>query len=143
MLGARMLSRAIAPRLPPSAALVLPVSSLLEIAADFEAGRNVIYCFYGTAVESRLLIRVDSVTTIASAAQCGGIGMGVITRIDDRPTMMAMLRGLIESHPEFRVVSAFYKTELIDVDGEIVRAAHALSVLRAPSTSTTAAASRS
>jgi hypothetical protein len=120
---------------------VLPVASLREIAEDFDAGRNVIYCYQGSAAGSQPQVHVDSITSVASAADCAGVGIGLISRISDVPTMVAMLRGLVEAHPEFRVVSAFYKTEVIEVDGELVRAARALSVLRAPSL--TSPASRS
>jgi len=124
--------RILATRPEPSTALVIPVTTLRSIAVDFDAGRNVIYCFFGTAAEGRLEVRVDSVAVVSGAVACGGIGIGFISRIQDPSTMTEMLRGIIESHPDFRVVSAFYKTEIIEVDGQSVRAAHALSVMRAP-----------
>lgn len=133
----RIVPQTLASRLPDPAALVMPATSLREIAVDFDAGRNVIYCFHGTAVDNQPRVHVDSVTRVASVAECAGIGIGLISRIADAPTIMAMLRGIIETHPEFRVVSAFYKTELIEVHGESMRAARALSVLRARSLTST------
>jgi len=116
---------------PPT--LVVPVNSLREIAADFEAGRNVLYCYYGRVREDRPQVYVDSLRAVTTAADCGGVGVALISRIGDNLTMMAMLRGLIDAHPEFQVVSAFYKTEMLEVDGEEVRVAHALSILRGQS----------
>jgi hypothetical protein len=116
--------------IPVSPTLVLPVNSLREVAVDFDAGRNEIYCYYGRVGDYRPQVYIDSLRTVSTAADCSGVGVAVISRIADPPTMMAMLRGLIDAHPEFRVVSAFYKTELLEIDGEDVRVAHALSVLR-------------
>jgi hypothetical protein len=106
------------------------VNSLREIAVDFEAGRNVLYCYYGRVGENRPQVFIDSVLTVTTAADCGGVGVALISRIGDHTTMVAMLRGLIDAHPEFQVVSAFYKTEMLEIDGEEVRVAHALSILR-------------
>jgi hypothetical protein len=118
---------------PVNPALVLSVTSLRDIAVDIDEGRNVIYCYYGRASEAQPQVYVDSVRAIPGAAECKGVGVGLISRVGDVPTMMAMLRGIIEAYPELRVVSAFYKTEMLEVDGQSVRVAHALSVLRAPS----------
>ena len=84
---------------------------------------------------------MDSVAVVATAAQCDGVGLGFISRLGDSTLVLEMLRGVITSHPEFRVVSAFYKTEIIEVDSQRVRTAHALSVIR--SVGVTAVRSRS
>lgn len=112
--------------------LTMPVSSLRQIAVDFDTGRNTIYCYHGMATASGSTIHVDSVRVISSPSECEGVGVGFISRITDRPMMAAMLRGILDTHPGFRIISAFYGTEQIDVDGQSIRAARALSVLRKP-----------
>jgi hypothetical protein len=113
-----------------AAGLRMPLVSLRQIALDFDAGRNTIYCYYGAALASGPEIRVDSLQVISTPSECKGVGVGFISRIADKPMIAAMLRGLLVSHPAFRIISAFYGTEQIDVDGQPVRAARALSVLR-------------
>lgn len=104
--------------------------SLRAIATDFEMGRNVIYCYYGMVVSAEPQIHVDSVQVVSSPTECKGVGFGFISRVTDPVMLAAMLRGLIADNPAFRVVSAFYGTELIDLDGQPIRAARALSVMR-------------
>lgn len=112
----------------------LPFSSLRDITTDFDAGRNAIYCYYGRydAVRSVTapVIHVDSVLAVTTPLACRGLGFAFISRIDDRAFLISALRGLIDSNPDFRVVSAFYRTEIIETYGEPVRAARALSVVR-------------
>jgi hypothetical protein len=115
-----------------SAALRMPLVSLQQIAADFDTGRNTIYCYYGVALANGPEVRVDSVQVISTPSECKGIGVGFISRIADKPMIAGMLRGLLVTNPGFRIISAFYGTEQMDVDGQPVRAARALSVLRSP-----------
>jgi hypothetical protein len=112
--------------------LTMPLVSLHAIAVDFDAGRNMIYCYYGLALTSELEIHVDSLQVVPSPSACRGVGFGFISRMDDKPMLAAMLRGLIAAHPGFRIISAFYGTESLQVNGESIRAARALSVLRPP-----------
>jgi hypothetical protein len=111
--------------------VTMPLVALREIALDFDSGKNTIYCYYGSVVSEEPRVRVDSLRVASSPSQCDGFGFGFISRIGDRSMMMAMLGGIIASHPSFRVVTAFYGAELIDVHGQSVRAARALSLLRA------------
>ena len=110
--------------------LVMPLLSLRAIALDFDAGRNTIYCYYGSRPAIGSEIHVDSLQTVSSPSECRGVGFGFISRVTDRPMLEAMLQGLISAHPGFRIISAFYGTEPIEVDGVSIRAARALSVLR-------------
>lgn len=116
------------------AGLSMPLVSLRQIAVDFDAGRNTIYCYYGVLMAGGPGIHVDSLQEISSPSECQGVGVGFISRIADKPMMEEMLRGVLLSHPAFRIISAFYGTEQIDVGGKRVRAARALSVLRSPRT---------
>lgn len=113
-----------------SAGLSMSLVSLRQIAVDFDTGRNLIYCYYGLPSTSGPLIRVDSMQVVSSPSECDGVGIGFISRIADRPMIEEMLRGVLLSHPAFRIVSAFYATEDIDVAGKSYHAARALSVLR-------------
>ena len=113
-----------------SPALTMPVVSLRAVALDFDAGRNMIYCYYGLATTSEVQIRVDSLHVVSSPSECSGVGFGFISRIADKPMIEAMLRGLISAHPAFRIITAFYGTEAVEFNGESIRAARALSVLR-------------
>jgi hypothetical protein len=113
-----------------AATLSMPLLSLRQIALDFDTGRNAIYCYYGAALASGPAIHVDSIHVISSPSECEGVGVGFISRIADKPMIEAMLRGILASHPTFRIISAFYGTEPMSVDGQSVRAARALSVLR-------------
>jgi len=112
--------------------LSMPVLSLRAIALDFDAGRNMIYCYYALARTSGPEIHVDSLEVVSSPSECRGVGFGFISRLTDKPMLEAMLRGLITAHPGFRIVSAFYGTESMEINGESFRAARALSVLRPP-----------
>ena len=112
------------------AQLTMPLSALRAIAADFDAGQNTIYCYYGSQVAAAPEVHVDSLRVVAGAEECEGLGIGFISRIADRSMMAAMLNGLIASHPSFRIVTAFYGAEMIEVRGVAVRAARAFSVLR-------------
>jgi hypothetical protein len=119
-------------RAQSAAGVETPLPVLMSIAADFDAGRNPMYCYFGrAAATAQPLVHVDSMTTISTPGACHGIGVAYIARIEDRAFLMHALRGLIESNPDFLVVSAFYRTEELMRDGECVRAARALSVLRA------------
>jgi hypothetical protein len=112
-------------------AVELPVAVLESIANDFESGRNQIYCYHGGVIDPPTpLIQVDSVTVVATPEACVGLGIGYISRIDDRAFLVQALRGLIESNDRFRVASAFYAINTVEVNGRSVRAARALSVLR-------------
>ena len=113
-----------------SAGLTMPLVSLHQIATDFDTGLNTIYCYYGAPIPTGPQIHVDSLRVVASASDCEGVGIGFISRIADKPMIAAMLRGLLVTHPGFRIVSAFYATEQMDVGGKSVRTARALSVLR-------------
>lgn len=115
-----------------AAGLSMPLVSLRQIALDFDAGRNTIYCYYGFALASGPTIHVDSLQEISSPSECKGVGVGFISRIADKPMIAEMLRGLLVSHPAFRIISAFYGTEEVDVAGQTVRVSRALSVLRGP-----------
>lgn len=118
-------------RAQSDAALVLPNAALHDIATDFDAGRNPIYCYHGVPSNVvAMVIRIDSVSTVATASACRGLGIGFISRIDDHSFLLNALRGLIESNPGFRVVSAFYRIEVIEADGEPFRSPRALSVIR-------------
>ena len=110
--------------------LTMSALSMRAIALDFDAGRNMIYCYYGLAVPNELAIRVDSLQVVTSPSDCRGVGFGFISRLTDKPMLEAMLRGLIAAHPDFRIISAFYGTEPVEVGGQSIRAARALSVLR-------------
>jgi len=58
------------------------------------------------------------------------MGLGFVTRIADVEFLMQAIRGLIEASPQFAVVSAYYRTEDVQLDGGKLRGARALSVLR-------------
>src|SRR6185503_2955485 len=80
------------------ASLEMPVTSLTEIAADFDDGRNRMYCFYGRREPGAgERVRVDSIAAIATPAECLGIGLGFVTRIADPVFITHVLHGLIES----------------------------------------------
>jgi hypothetical protein len=122
---------AAAVRAQPTPAVELPLASLESIASDFESGRNPIYCYHGGSIDSTTaLIQVDSVTVVTTPEACVGVGIGYISRIDDRAFLLQALRGLIDGNDRFRVVSAFYGIGTVEVNGRLVRAARALSVLR-------------
>jgi len=112
----------------------MPMETLTEIAANFDGGRNDIYCLYGQrqgVAHERIL--VDSVKTITTIDDCGGIGVGFVTRIADPVLLTYMLRGLMTSLTKFSVVSAFYQTEDVERGGKQLHVARALSVIRGPS----------
>lgn len=115
-----------------SAGLTMPLMSLQQIALDFDTGRNTIYCYYGAPDLRGPAIHVDSLRLISSPSECEGVGLGFISRFADKPMIAAMLRGLLDNHPAFRIISAFYGTEQVQIDGKSVRTARALSVLRSP-----------
>lgn len=104
---------------------------LKSVAADFEAGRNPMYCLFGHVNHAaRLHVRVDSIAVVSTPAECAGLGLAFVTRIPDRSFLMQVLRGLIDSSPRFVVVTAFYATEMIELEGERFRAPRAFSVVR-------------
>src|SRR5436305_12064204 len=72
---------AVGSAIPAPPTLVVPVNSLREIAVDFEAGRNALYCYYGRVGEDRPQVFIDSVRTVTTAADCGGVGVALISRI--------------------------------------------------------------
>jgi hypothetical protein len=114
--------------------LLVPAPMLQSIASDFDAGLNPLYCFFGRADRTLLKVEVDSTRTVASPSACAGMGLGFVARIANAEFLMHALRGLIEVNPQFEVVSAFYKTEDVEIDGGRLHAARALSVIRgAPS----------
>ena len=118
-------------RAQPTPTFELPLASLESIASDFESGRNQIYCYHGGVIDPvNVLIQVDSVSVVTTPEACDGIGIGYISRIDDRAFLLPALRGLMESNVRFRVASAFYAINTVEVNGRSVRAARALSVLR-------------
>jgi hypothetical protein len=118
-------------RAQSEAALVLPNTALHDIAMDFDTGRNLVYCYHGAPnAAASPVIRVDSVSAVASASACRGLGIGFISRIDDRSFLIDALRGLIESNPGFRVVSAFYRVEIIQTEDGAFRSPRALSLVR-------------
>jgi hypothetical protein len=110
--------------------LELPLLSLRDIASDFDAGRNLSYCYHGQWVDSLERVHVDSESIVATVSACDGVGIGFISRLTDPTIVMETLRAVIESFQGFRVVSAFYKTDVIEIDGQTVRAARAVSVMR-------------
>jgi hypothetical protein len=115
----------------PTPTVELPLATLESIAIDFESGRNQIYCYQGGSVDATTaVIQVDLVTVVPTPEACSGIGIGYISRIDDRAFLTQAARGLINSNSRFRVVSAFYGISTVEVNGRSVRAARALSVLR-------------
>jgi hypothetical protein len=118
-------------RSQPTPTLELPLASLQSIASDFDSGLNPIYCYQGGVIDSTtMVIQVDSVTVVPTPDACSGIGIGYISRIDDRAFLAQAARGLINSSARFRVVSAFYGISTVEVNGRSVRAARSLSVLR-------------
>jgi hypothetical protein len=118
-------------RAQPTPSFELPLASLESIASDFESGRNQIYCYHGGVIDPvKVLIQVDSVSVVTTPEACDGIGIGYISRIDDRAFLIPALRGLMESNVRFRVASAFYAINTVEVNGRSVRAARSLSVLR-------------
>jgi hypothetical protein len=70
------------------------------------------------------------VSIVATVSASDGVGIGFISRLTDPTIVMETLRAVIESFQGFRVVSAFYKTDVIEIDGQTVRAARAVSVMR-------------
>jgi hypothetical protein len=111
--------------------LVLPIADVHAIAVDFDRGLSPLYCYFGVRVEQpTVVVRVDSVIVVTSPSDCVGIGFAFVMRVTDRALLAQALRGVIESNPQFAVVSAFYRTEDIDDRGSSVRAARALSVVR-------------
>jgi len=118
-------------RAQPTPTVELPLASLESIAIDFDSGRNRIYCYQGGSIDSvTAVIRIDSITVVTTLDACAGLGIGYISRIDDRPFLVQVLRGLIDGNDRFRVVSAFYGISTLEVNGQSIRAARALSVLR-------------
>lgn len=114
-----------------SPSLVLPIADLHGIAVDFDRGLSPLYCYFGVRIDRpALVVRVDSVTVVASSSDCAGIGIAFFMRMADRELLGQALRGMIDSNPRFTVVSAFYGTEDIDDRGSSVRAARAVSVVR-------------
>lgn len=113
------------------ARLTVPLVSLRQIALDFDTGRNTIYCYYGSMMGREPVVHVDSLRVVSSPSECAGVGFGFISRFTDRQMIMAMLSGLIAAHPGFSIVTAFYGAEVIEVDGQSIRAARALSIVRA------------
>jgi hypothetical protein len=115
-----------------SAAVQLSFTDVQQIAADVDGARDGLYCYYGHRVDNNMIrIFVDSVAKIASRTDCHGLGMGFIARVPDREFLVAALRGVIEENPALDVVTAFYRTEQIERDGEPLRAPRSLSVVRA------------
>jgi hypothetical protein len=112
-----------------AASVSLPDSSIRAIAADFDAGRNPIYCFQGIA-EAPGVVRVEGVTIVSSTAECFGIGIGFISRIDDHDFLGGTLQGLMAQNARFRVVSAFYRIEIVNDGGHPTRAPRAMTVIR-------------
>lgn len=111
--------------------VVLPIADVHAIAVDFDQGLSPLYCYFGVRIERpAIVIRVDSVTVVASPSDCAGIGVAFFMRIADRAVLAQALRGVIESNPGFAVVSAFYSTEDVDDGGTSIRAARAFSVVR-------------
>lgn len=105
--------------------------SLKRVAADFDEGRNVMYCLFGRIKPAaHLRVHVDSVAMVDSPNACAGMGFAFVSRIPDRAFLAQVLRGLIDSSPRFSVVSAFYATEEIELRGDRFRAARAFSVVR-------------
>lgn len=114
-----------------SPSVVLPVAAARAIAVEFDRGLSPLYCYFGVRIERpTLVVRVDSVTKVASPADCPGIGIALVIRITDRLLLAQAVRGVIDSNPRFAIVSAFYLTEDVDDGGESVHAARALSVVR-------------
>lgn len=111
-------------------AVLVPALTLQNIALDFDEGRNLMYCYFGRADRTVLRIEVDSVTTVTTPSACAGMGLAFVTRIADAEFLMQALRGLIDGCPQFAVVSAFYRTEEVELDGGRLRAPRALSVIR-------------
>jgi hypothetical protein len=131
ILPALVVATAAAFRPQPTPTVELPLATLESIASDFESGRNQIYCYQAGSVDpTTVVIQVDSVTVVPTPEACSGIGIGYISRIDDRAFLAQAARGLINSNARFRVVSAFYGISTVEVNGRSVRAARALSVLR-------------
>jgi hypothetical protein len=112
-----------------AASVSLPDSSIRAIADDFDAGRNPIYCFHGEAGAAGA-VRIARVTTVPTPAQCDGIGIGFISRIDDPAFLGGTIKGLMDSNARFRIISAFYRTEIVNDGGRPMRAPRALSVIR-------------
>jgi hypothetical protein len=108
-----------------------PVAVLHAIALDMDQRRDSLYCYFGTRVGTPAVrVRVDSVTKVAAADECNGVGLGFVMRTTDRALLVQMAKGVIESNPRFAVVSAFYATEDVDRFGDIVRVARTISILR-------------
>jgi hypothetical protein len=109
--------------------------SLMRVAADFDEGRNLMYCLFGRITSaSRVRVHVDSIALVESPNACNGMGFAFASRIPDRAFLAQILRGLIDSSPRFAVVSAFYATEEIELHGDRFRAARAFSVVRGVTT---------
>lgn len=123
---------------PPANGVEAPVAVLHAIALDMDQRRDPLYCYFGTRVVlPSVRVRVDSVTKVAAAEECSGVGLGLVIRTTDRGLLVQMLRGVIESNPRFDVVSAFYATEDVDRFGDIVRVARTVSILRGVATTLT------
>ncbi len=113
------------------AELVMPTAYLHDIALDFDQGINPFYCYFGTrSASGPASIRVDSVTRVSSPAECAGNGLGFVSRVTDLAFLGQAIKGVIDGMPRFLVVSAFYRTEDVEHDGEKIHVAHALSVIR-------------
>jgi len=124
-------------------AVEAPVGVLHAIALDMDQRRDPLYCYFGARVLTPAVrVRIDSVTKIAAAGDCNGVGLGFVLRTSDRELLVQMMRGVIESNPRFDVVSAFYATEDVDRFGDTVRVARTLSVLRGVATTLTQHVSR-
>lgn len=121
----------------PTNGVEAPVGILHAIALDMDQRRDALYCYFGTRVITPAVrVRVDSVTKVAAADECNGVGLGFVMRTTDRALLVQMAKGVIDSNPRFDVVSAFYATEDVDRFGDIVRVARTISILRGVATTT-------
>lgn len=120
---------------PPVDGVEAPVLVLHSIALDMDQQRDPLYCYFGTRVITPAVrVRVDSVARVAAADECNGVGLGFVMRTTDRTLLVQMLKGVIQNNPRFDVVSAFFATVDINRNGDIVRVARTVSILRGVST---------
>jgi hypothetical protein len=113
------------------ATLLMPTPVVERIAADVQAGRRTFYCYHGFVTGAHApSVQVDSVTIVSVPDECQGVGIGFVSPISDRAVLGDALTKLIRAHASWHVVSAFYGTELVELEGRQVRAARAFSVMR-------------
>lgn len=119
--------------LPPPGTSMLDMNSseARRLARDFERGADFLYCYFGTVQPTRVpAIAIDSVRPTAEPDACAGIGIAFPMRVSAPSFTVEILKGVLAHHTRFYVVSAIYRTEFADVDGERILLPRLYSIIR-------------